>query len=171
MKCTCGAELDGGYDAGPCGKVDPSRNFPCMKCSKFVCKLGEAECELCKYGHKAKKCPKRIDTSTYAETSYIHGDCKKMQEESTFKFIVDDTEYTATGFVTQWERKSTSLPSRREITLKMVGELESRSVHSELHMTESISRHAHSARCMCKCAICFNPQTKKCICKECNCAN
>ena len=53
-----------------------SRNFPCVRCNKFVCQLGQARCELCEYGHSAKHCPHRINVSTYASTEYIHGPCK-----------------------------------------------------------------------------------------------
>lgn len=49
--------------------------YPCMACKRFICDLGEVNCEECEYGHLAEHCPHRIDVSTYDKESYIHGPC------------------------------------------------------------------------------------------------
>src|SRR4051812_42979202 len=54
--------------------------YPCLACEKWVCEPGQANCEDCEFGHPAKKCPKRIDVSTYAERAWIHGDCMNNDE-------------------------------------------------------------------------------------------
>lgn len=154
--------------------------FPCVRCGKFNTVLGVARCEKCqadvdrinemkRYGHTAHRCPHRIDVSTYLRTAYIHGPCEKepkvATQDSEFKFVVGNTEYTVTGFVT--EIGSDYGFASQEVHLRIRGEVTVRTVHDEPHFNPG-SRH-QGKLCVCNCNDCYVTGPKKCKCKECSC--